>query len=109
MGKNKTPKLYYKKGLTTVYKLNNFPYSYDVVIGNWNAIVKAYMRKNKEYFEETDKIKKAVKSIFGKVPEFRISKEGFESMQKELGVKDNYITIYFESSTKPLVKIFPPK
>lgn len=94
----KKTKIYFKRN-STVYTLNNFPKSYNLIVQNWDIIVKKYQEVNEEYINETDKVKKVVKGMFAKVPKMTVSKERFEELRKDLKFKGNVVSFYVRSSS----------
>ena len=100
----KYPKLYFKRG-STLMRLDKFKQSYSLVAQNWDIIKESYEKKNESYRTETDKVTKAVKSLFPKVPKLTVTKERFEELQKDLKIKDITISIYMGSTGGRLVEL----
>ena len=97
---SKKLKIYFKRG-STLYTLNNFPKSYNLIIVNWNAIVQSYRKANEEIINEGDN----VKSLFAKVPEMTFSQKRFDELKKDLKFKGNEVSFYLKGTSGRLVDI----
>ena len=104
----KKPKIYFKKN-GTAYRLDKYPKSFNLLTQNWENIAQAYEKANKDTREEKDKIKKAVKSIFAKVPRMTITKERFAELQKDLKVKDLTISFYLKGTSGRFLQLSAEK
>tara|TARA_R110000772_G_scaffold6250_5_gene21942 strand:- start:2477 stop:2836 length:360 start_codon:yes stop_codon:yes gene_type:complete len=104
----KKPKIYFKRN-GTAYRLDKYPTSFNLLAQNWENIAQAYEKANSEARNEPDKVKKAVKSIFAKVPRMTISKERFAELQKDLKVKDLSISFYLKGTSGRFLQLSAEK
>ena len=81
----------------TLQRLDNFKYSYSVIIQSWNKIVKNYNKKN---FDGDKKLTLTARPV-----KMTVKNPTFIKMSEELKIKGKVIKIYYESSNRCVLEL----